>query len=60
MDDSDLYISDEEPQTPKNLQNLFILAKSYQVTLFLNLGALSQRGGGAEGRGGCTSGSIYL
>ena len=26
-----------EPQNPKNLQNLFLLAKSYQVPLFLNL-----------------------
>ena len=33
-----------EPQNPQNLQNLFMLAKSYQVTLFLNLTALHFRG----------------
>ena len=26
-----------EPQNPKNLQNLFILTKPHQVTLFINL-----------------------
>ena len=33
-----------EPQNPKNLQNPFMLAMSFLVTLFLNLTALPMRG----------------
>ena len=45
-----------EPQNPKNLQNPFMLSKSYQVPLFLKVTALPI-GGDAVGRGGCSSGN---